>query len=389
MKILMISSFLPYPLYSGGHIRLYNLIKELSKKNSITLICEKRDNQSEKEISKVKEICDKVLTVPRFKQWSFKNIIKTAFSLNPFLITGHTNKLLSKAIKNELKNGKYNLIHIETSYIFQNLPKTILPTVLVEHNIEHLVYKRFSDRANFFLKPFLYWDVYKLKTKEQRFWKKAKKLIAVSDIEKSLMGVKDVEVIPNGVDIEKFKFNKKDPLNKDKKILFIGDFKWIQNTDALKFILFDIWPKVLQKIDSVQLLVVGKNIPEAFRNQDFKNVIFDHSNNEETEEIFKKTDILLAPIRIGGGTSFKVLEAMASGVGVVTTELGVEGIGAKNKIHVLTASDSHEFSKCLIDLLSNKDLFEKLTSNARELIEDKYDWKKIAQRLEYIYKALI
>ncbi len=385
----MISSFLPYPLYSGGHIRLYNLIKELSKKNSITLICEKRDNQNEKEISKVKEICDKVLTVPRFKQWSFKNIIKTAFSLNPFLITGHKNKLLRKKIRNELKNEKYDLIHIETSYVFQNLPKTNLPTVLVEHNVEYLVYKRFSDRAIFFLKPFLYWDVYKLKIKEQQFWKKAKKLIAVSDIEKSLMGIKNAEVIPNGVDIGKFKFDKKNFLNKNKKILFIGDFKWVQNIDALKFILFDIWPKVLQKVDNTQLWIVGKNIPEAFRSRDFKNVVFDYNNNEETEEIFKKTDILLAPIRIGGGTSFKILEAMASGVGVVTTELGVEGIGAKNKTHVLTALDSYEFSKCLIDLLNNKDLFEKLTNNARELIEDKYDWKKIAQRLEYIYKASI
>ena len=77
MKILMVSSFLPYPLTSGGHIRLYNLIKNLSNRHNITLICEKRDYQTEEDVDEIKKICTKVITVRRKKQWSVSNILKT------------------------------------------------------------------------------------------------------------------------------------------------------------------------------------------------------------------------------------------------------------------------------------------------------------------------
>src|SRR5437763_1484667 len=103
MKILMISSFLPYPLYSGGNVRLYNLLKNLSKEFEVTLICEKRKNQTEEDVREVEKICSKVLTVDRKFQWSYSNILKTGFSKNCFLITGHTSKQMKDLIKMEME----------------------------------------------------------------------------------------------------------------------------------------------------------------------------------------------------------------------------------------------------------------------------------------------
>ena len=90
MNILIVSSYLPYPLYSGGNVRLYNLLKELSKKHSITLICEKRPTQTQEDVTEVEKICEKVITVDRKKQWSLQNILKSGISSQPFLILGHT-----------------------------------------------------------------------------------------------------------------------------------------------------------------------------------------------------------------------------------------------------------------------------------------------------------
>ncbi len=139
MKVLIVSSFLPYPLHSGGHIRLYNLIKNLSEQNDITLICEKRDAQTKEDVEEVEKICKKVITVNRKKQWSVENILKTGFSSNPFLVTGHTSSEMSAQIRDELVRENYDLIHVETFYVLQNLPKLSLPVVLVEHDIEYLV----------------------------------------------------------------------------------------------------------------------------------------------------------------------------------------------------------------------------------------------------------
>lgn len=392
----MVSSYLPFPLYSGGHIRLYNLIKNLSEEHDITLICEKRDYQTKEDIEEVEKICKKVITVKRRKQWSLDNVLKAGFSTEPFLVVGHTSEELKLTIKDELVRENYDLIHVETFYVYQNLPKVSIPVVLVEHNVEYLVYERYIKQANPLLKPLFYLDVLKLKNKEQEAWKKADKLVAVSNIEKRIMKRADTDVVPNGVDTESFKFRSFDKIPNEKRVLFIGDFKWLQNRDALEFILKDIWPEVLTKMREsnknidLKLWVVGRNIPFSFKAlvKD-KSVIFDEKNKDETNAIFAKSYILLAPLRVAGGTSYKILEAMSSGVAVVTTNLGIEGLEAKNETQVLASENAFELSDLVSSLLVDPSLYKRLTLNARKLIEEKYDFKIISKKLNEVYMSCL
>src|SRR5574342_174624 len=124
MKILMISSYLPYPLHSGGQVRLYNLIKELSNKHEITLICEKRKHQTDSDIAELKKICKKIITVDRRRQWDLENIIKAGTSLQSFLTTGHKHSQMRQIIMDELVRETFDLIHVETFYVIQNVPAT-------------------------------------------------------------------------------------------------------------------------------------------------------------------------------------------------------------------------------------------------------------------------
>ena len=399
----MISSFLPFPLLSGVHIRLYNLIKNLQKEHEITLICEKRNNQTSEDIKEVEAICKKVITVKRKKQWSLENILKTGVSKDPFLFKGHENKEMQLLIQDELVRERYDLIHVETSYVYQNLPagkaglpKVSIPVVLVEHNIEYLVYKRFADRANALVRPLLYLDILKLEKKEKDIWQKVTKLVAVSNIEKKLMKRPDIAVVPNGVDTNNFKFRNLDSLPDEKKVLFIGDFKWIQNRDTLDFILTEIWPKVISKLDDygknikVKLWIVGKNIPEQYKKMDnLENVIFDEKNSDETPVIFNKSYLLLAPFRVAGGTSYKILEAMSSGTAVVTTSLGVEGLEAKNLTHVLSSESADGLAENVCELMLDKSLYKRITLNARKFIEGSYDWKIISEKLNDVYMSCL
>jgi polysaccharide biosynthesis protein PslH len=399
MNILLVSSYLPYPLFSGGHIRLYNLIKELSSKHKITLICEKRSNQGDVEISELKKFCKKVITVPRRKQWSLKNILKTGLSLSPFLVIGHTSTGMQKEIKRELNENQFDLIHVETSYVMQNIPITEIPVVLVEHNVEYLVYKRFADKAPLLLRPLLYIDVLKLKYWEEDMWKRVFKLVAVSDEEKKIMEKirKDVVIVSNGVDIDKFQIsNSKSQIsNREKRILFIGEFKWVQNRDAIAWITKEILPRLRAEFvpsmadGGIKLWVVGRNIPDSIRKLTTdKSVIFDDNAPKQTEEIYAKSDLLLAPIRVGGGTSFKILEAMASGVPVVTTKLG-NAVEAKENLEIVTAESADDFVKKIKKLLEDKEFYETISKDARKLIEKKYNWQKISEDLNSVYESMI
>jgi len=399
MNILLISSYLPYPLFSGGHVRLYNLIKELSIEHKITLICEKRSHQKDADIEELKKFCKKVIVIPRKKQWSIKNILKTGLSPLSFLITGHTLPEMKKAIRKEISENQFDLIHVETSYVMQNIPEVNIPLVLAEHNVEYLVYQRFAEKAPLPLKPLLYLDVLKLKYWEEKVWRKATRLVAVSETEKMIMEKirKDVVIVSNGVDIEKFQIpNSKFQSNREnRKILFIGEFKWIQNRDAIEWIIKEIWPKLRAEIipamtdKGLELWVVGRSIPDSIRHlTKDKNIVFDDQAPKETERIFEKADILLAPIRVGGGTSFKILEAMASGVPVVTTHLG-NAIGAKENTEIIVAEKPQDFVTEIKKLLEDKSFYETISKSGRALVEKKFNWKKITQNLNSVYESVI
>ncbi|MBI5123436.1 glycosyltransferase family 4 protein [Candidatus Roizmanbacteria bacterium] len=387
MNILIVSSYLPFPLFSGGQIRLYNLIKNLSEKHSITLVCEKRESQTQRDIDEVSKICEKVYAVDRKKQWSAKNIIKTGFSLDPFLITGHKSPEMKKIITRLVSEEKFDLIHVETFYVMQNLPKTDLPVVLAEHNIEYKVYEKFVKKSLIIGRPLLYLDILKLKRTEKAYWKKATKLIAVSEIEASLMGRK-VDVIPNGVEIDKFKMKKIVKQKENKKVLFIGDFKWIQNKDSVVYIIKNIWPKVVKNNPNAILWIVGKKIPESVKSLKDDSIIFDENAPNETEKIFQEADILLTPIRVGGGTNFKILESMSCGTPVITTKLGNEGIKAIDNEEIIICDKPEEFSSKTSLLLTDDYLYEKISRNGRKFIEKSFDWKNIAEKLNSVYSEV-
>lgn len=397
MKILMISSYLPYPLLSGGQVRLYNLIKELSQSHDITLICEKRHNQTENDRKEMEKICKKVITVERKKQWSLQNILKSGFSTHSFLLTGHTHFQMRTEIQKELESQSYDLIHVETFYVMQNIPKVSLPVVLVEHNIEYFVYRRYVDKIPIFLRQLLSFDVAKIKKEEEVFWHKATKVVAVSKDDQQIISEAGIHapVVSNGVDTKRFTYKNigEETFRKEKKVLFIGDFSWIQNKDTVSWIINEIWPRIKKELktkerqDQITLWIVGRTIPDAIRHlTDDPDVFFDEkSSAKPTQEIFQEAYILLSPIRVGGGTSYKILESMSSGTPVVTMLLSANSLNATDGRELMVGQTPDELCEQTIKLIEDEILYKKISKGGRELIEKSYTWKEIAKELDAVY----
>lgn len=398
MKILLISSYLPFPLFSGGQVRLYNLIKELSTKHEITLICEKRPNQTENDIREVEEICSKVITVDRRKQWSFRNILKSGNSKHSFLVTGHTHPVMKQKIIEELENNSFDLIHVETFYVMQNLPETKIPVVLVEHNIEYKVYERFLERAPKVLRPLLAVDVAKIKEEEEAFWRQADALVAVSKDDIHVMqesGLKPY-IVSNGVNTDQFTLKERlDVADQEKRILFIGDFKWIQNRDAIQYIIKEIWPEIKSKLSNglagkLKLWIVSRNIPNNIQSMSLdSDILYDEaSSSRSTPELFQEADILLAPIRVGGGTSYKIIESMSCGTPVVTMKLSADALEAKDGEELMVGKSADDLADKTIQLLQDKKLYERISKNGRNFVEQHYTWEEIAKKLDEVYEKV-
>lgn len=393
MKILMITPYLPYPLVSGGQIRTYNLLKNLAPKHQITLASFIREESEEKYLSRLKPYCQKVIVFKRRKAWSPFNVFLSAVTPYPFLVSIYFDSKVKQRIKKELKEEKYDLIHAETFYVMPNIPQTKIPIFLVEQVIEYLVYQRFVEGLPAWsaaIKPLLFLDVSKIKWWEKHYWRKAKKLAAMSREDQEFIKRSDpslkVDVVANGVDIEYFsKTKRQEP--KDPTVLFVGNFKWLPNRDATKFLVREIWPKIKSQIKDARLWIVGRNPPEDIQKLASEDINVD-STVEDIRKAYDKSHVLLAPIRNGRGTKYKILEAMATKTPIVGTRLAIEGINVKNDRDALVAHSAQDLADATVKVLKDTQLGKKLAASAYTLVSKDYNWKKISSELDRIYKEV-
>lgn len=393
MKILMLTSYLPYPLFSGGQIRTYNLLKNLAKNHQITLFSFIRQSTETQYIEKLQPFCYKVKVFKRRPAWNWRNILLAGLTPFPFvMISTYLSKSVRQAIAQELKGDKYDLIHAEPFYMMPNIPKTKIPILLVEQTIEYLVYQKFVEKFKlFFLRPFMYLDVFKLKLWEEYYWRQASWLVAMSIEDKRIMSKAtrsdNIDIVANGVDIDFFKQAKAKKPQKP-TILFVGNFKWLPNKDAAKFLTLKIWPLIKKQIPHSQLWIVGKNPTAEIQKLGSKKDVRVQSNIEDIRDAFGQASVLLAPIRNGRGTKYKVLEAMASRLPVVATPLAIEGTGVINGKEALVAQGSQDLAQATIKILKKKKLGQDLAQAAFALVKNNYNWQLISDNLDHIYQKL-
>ncbi|KKT67090.1 MAG: Glycosyl transferase group 1 [Candidatus Curtissbacteria bacterium GW2011_GWC1_44_33] len=380
MKILMLTPYLPYPPSSGGQVRSYNLIKHLSQAHEITLFSLIKTDEERRFIPELKKYCKKVFVFKRSKSpWTLRNVLLTGLGPYPFLVIRNLSPRQRSAISQELAKDKYDLIHAETFYVMPHIPKTDIPILLVEQTIEYLVYKHFSI------------DLTKLKYWETLFWKKADGVVAVSKADKKEMlelapGL-DVDIVPNGVDLEFFKV-KKSWQDEAPKILFVANFKWLQNVEAAQLLLDEVYPRIHQKFPSAKVWIVGQHIPDAIIKRKSERILVDNLKEDDQEgirEAYFEASVFVSPLRGPGGTRLKHFAAMASKLPLVTTTVGAEGLEAENGVHLLVSDTPEGLALATTNLLKSPRQAEKLAKSARELVEEKFSWYKMSRFLDKIY----
>lgn len=387
----MLTPYLPYPLLTGGQTRSYNLIKRLSSLgHKITLFCLIKEELDKKYVPELQNFCEEVQVFKRpEKPWTVQNILRTGFSLYPFLVVRNWASGEKSAIELILKRKKFNLIHAETFYVMPHIPETEIPILLVEQTIEYLVYKHYVDEFPFLsLKPLLYIDVAKLKFWEIKFWQKATRVAAMSEDDQSsmkhLVANLKVDIVPNGVDSEFFAKKVKER-SKDPVILYLGNFTWLQNREAVEVLVSKIWPTVASKIPNAKLWIIGKDAKKFFPNLN-KGIRVEEVL--DVREVYQQASLLVAPIYGGGGTRYKNLESFASGLPVITTSIGIGGTDAKDGVNVIVRDKPEDIADAIIELIKNKKLYNKLSENAKKLVREKYDWDPIATHLSQIYEQI-
>jgi glycosyltransferase involved in cell wall biosynthesis len=235
-------------------------------------------------------------------------------------------------------------------------------------------------------KAFAYFEYRKMKNYVVKTWPSFDNVIVMSDVDKQKLlkiraGMK-ISVIPNGVDTEYFQFAGHRKSNN--KLAFLGGSLHYPNVDALLYFFKEIYPQVNQDIEDISLTVIGEFT---------ENSIFDSNNSvhltgyvDDIRPYLNDCALLIVPLRIGGGTRLKILEAMSLGIPVISTSIGCEGIDVEKGKDIVIADSAHEFARGIKIVLGDESLQYSLSKNGRCLIKQKYGWEKIVSRLEKIYQ---
>ncbi len=369
MKNLFITPFLPYPPDDGGRNRMYNLIKYLSKNFTVDIFSLISSNKELQYFHELKRICRNV--------YSAKKNIK---------------KEISEIITSE----KYNIIHVEKFFMTQYMPdiKSSI-SILDPWGIDSEGIFRFCKYEKNWVKKFkLYTNFISTKFKEKKFIKRFDYVIAVSQKDKDYFGnfidKEKIFILSNCVDCNYFNvedLNKVNPISNS--LLFTGIMNYKPNVDAMLYFYEKIYPMIKKEIPSIKIFIVGKNpsteIQSLRKNSDF--IVAGYV--DDIRYYFSMAEVCIVPMRMGGGTRFKVLEALAMKKPVVSTSVGCEGIDVKHNENILIADNETEFAQFVIDLLKNPEIRNKLGNSARNFVKEKYSWEDVMPSLTTFYKSIV
>jgi len=404
MKILLISQILPYPPKGGSPQRVYNLLKECAKTNEIHMLAfyRKRHQAGPAEIQEavkaLKLYCKKieVFKIPADHSrilW-FLLLLFNLLSPLPYSVWLYSSRKLKEAVKRYLKSESYDIMEIGEIGLanYARLAPEI-PKVLVHQNVEsQLLYRRMRFLKNYFSRAYLWLQSVKLR----RFERAAGNLfdfhITVSEADrKTLLEIYPrarIAVVPNGVDTDYFR-----PTNHEMEpnsLIYVGGMTWFPNYDAMLYFIKDILPLIRAEIPDTRLHCVGRQIDNKFHDIAAKESgLRIHGFVDDVRPLISRAAVFIVPLRIGGGTRLKIVDAMSMGRAIVSTSVGCEGLLAKDGENIVIADSPKMFAEKVVELLRDRSLRSSLMNNARNTAVERYSWKIIGPTLVEVYRKVI
>lgn len=386
MRMLFLSTRLPFPPIGGERLRSFHFIKYLSLHWKITVMSFYDSPQEEKAAKdyvhgiKGLEICH--LSLPRLR--SYLQCIAGFFSSKPIEIAYYADRKMRRLLERQLLQTKYDVVFCHlvrmAPYIeeIRGIKKVL--------DISDALSLRYGISAGYRKGPFKFIESLesrRLKLYEPKITREFDLNIISSSSDKDYLeknlGISGLEVVENGIEPEIIK----QPWARVnfQKIVFLGNLRIFHNVDAIKYFYREIFPLIKSKIDNVQLVIVGANIPHCIFKLRQDKAVSVFADVPDIRLFMQDACVSVAPMRIAVGIQNKILQSMAYGIPVVTTTLGLGGIKARPNIEVMVADTPQEFARQVIMLMQDNKLRNNIAESAYALIKEHYLWPDICAQL--------
>jgi polysaccharide biosynthesis protein PslH len=400
MRVLVLSNYLPYPLLTGGRIRIYNLLRRVASRHEVSLAALLESPEDAEGIPHLRTFCARVETAP-FPAHQRSRLAKAPGMLRyvlqgrpPDLMLLHSEELVTK-IRQLFSRVDFDIVQIEQfmGLYLEALPrKKSYKTLQMFHNVESQNYARIAQverrwyrrvRASINGVVMRHW--------EHRYAERFDRCTTVSELDQQLLKKANprlqIDVIPNGVDTQKFQLLPQVAETVPSSLIFVGNMGYPPCIDAVLYFCGEVLPLIRQLIDSVEVRIVGCNPPPEVLKLN-GNGVHVTGRVEDVIPYYQQSAACVVPLRAGSGTRLKILEAMALGRPVVCTTVGCEGLDVVNGEHLLIGDTPERFAESTVRLLRDLSLSQSIRVNARKLVEARYGWDNIADRLMWVYEDL-
>lgn len=393
LRVGIVDEEFPFPMTSGKRIRTWNLLSRLKDRHHLTYIAYQGDSQeTSAAVDYLNQQGVETVVVPRTLPKKsgpafYGRLLANLWSPRPYSVDSHDSPELRAAINERTRRGDVDLWHCEwTPYAAALSEVTDIPWIVVGHNVESLIWERYTQNERNLLKR---WYMHQQWKKYERFEKQvfcdASDVVLVSrqdaELARQRFAAPNVNVVDNGVDVDFFKPNlsARDP----RKALFLGSLDWRPNQDAVRQMLDSIIPAVHAVLPDTVFSIVGRKPPEWMRERaaKTKNVEL-HGDVPDTRPYLHEAAIMIVPLRIGGGSRLKILESLATELPVVSTRIGAEGLELSPQAHFTQVETVDEIAGALIDGLQNRSSMEEQAHRGRARVLQRFDWNNLATRLE-------
>ena len=396
LHVVMIDEELPYPPVSGKRIRTLNLTQRLAERHRLTYVCHRNADPDEARLAAdhfaglgISTVVVDRAVPPRRGVAFYARLAANLFSSLPYSVSSHTSRPLCQALANLARTEPVDLWHVEWSPYAQALAGIPGRRVVMAHNVESVIWQRYHETET---NPLKRWYIgrqwHKYRRFEQQALQAADLTIAVSELDADRfrhdMGVPVVDVVDNGVDTTYFRPS--DTPRQPATLLFLGSLEWRPNLDGARQLLERVFPAVRRDIPDARLLLVGRNPPDWLQRaaQSSPNVEL-HGNVPDVRPFLCRAGLLVVPLRIGGGSRLKILEALACGTPVASTRVGAEGLALSAGQHLEIADSIDDLARSIVGLARDPQRAARQAEAGRALVLRRYDWDRLADRLEQLW----
>jgi glycosyltransferase involved in cell wall biosynthesis len=400
-RVLMVKPTIPYPPDQGTKIVTLNLLKMLSRHFEVSLICGLPAKEDAAHTDALRPYCKDVFTflLPNKKSVAHSAFYKGLYTLKasflPFPLDVYycSPKELSRMVAIVTRRFEYDVAQFE--YWF-TAPAARFARVycksLLEHDIDFLRFQRkLAVTEGFWQSRRMERIISAVKTREIRAYSEFDKVLTLSVtdsiIVERLSGIRGVaQYLPVMVDCDKYA-----PITDGKipcSIVFLGALDADFNVDALEYFCRDIFPRVSAEVPQARLFVVGRRPPAQVEKLADGQRVFLFSNVADVRQRVARSTVQVVPLRFGGGVRIRILEGMALGMPIVTTTIGMDGIGARPGRDLLVGDNVEDFAARVVEVLRSPLLEKRLGERAREFVVAEHSEPVVESRVVETYLAL-